>query len=183
MSKFLTPPVYYDSNGNLVEILKGEVAVLPGTTFTNSIAIGNGSIVTGSCSIAIGESAHTYNNNTIAIGYNSQSPAQGSIAIGSNTIAYSSNETGKGSIAIGMNSIVYGEGSIAIGSGITIGAQGNYLDYTVQIGFSDKTYTFKVGDKDVFGTITSAAGTFFINGTKYKATYDSSSATLNFVTA
>ena len=146
MSKFLTPPVWYDSNGNLVEILTGEVAALPSITFTNSMAIGKRSVVTGSYSIAIGEGAHTYEDNTIAIGYQSQSPAQGSIAIGSNTVAYSSATGAIGSIAIGNGSKVYGNGSIAIGSGIQIGSDVQDLDYTIQIGSSNKTYSAQIGD-------------------------------------
>ena len=35
MSKFLTPPVWYDGNGNLVEILEG-------TSGSNSVGIGKG---------------------------------------------------------------------------------------------------------------------------------------------
>ena len=74
-----------------------------------------------------------------------------------------------------------------------LGATSNYI----QIGSSDQGYTFKVGNKDVFGAIdgaasaastasaaaSAAASTFSINNTKYKATYDSGSATLNFVPA
>ena len=184
MSKFLTPPVWYDENENLVEILTGSIGTSPGAGITNSMAIGKGSVVAGSNSVAIGTSALNYGGDAIAIGYYAQTPAPGSIAIGLEAVA-APDDSYKGSenIVIGNNSQVIGDRSIAIGSGITLGTGENPVSYTIQIGAPDKPYTFKVGNRDVFGAIDAAAGTFFIGTTKYKATYNSGSATLNFVPA
>lgn len=225
MSKFLTPPVWYDENGNLVEILTGNISSESGT------ALGKGSFVTGHCSVAIGRLAQSSGDDTIIIGYNSNCPSgQGNIVIGTGSkashldsdtdastvignysevigpgniaigesitmgndnfdsienIAIGGNSVIQGGncIAIGSNSTVYGSDCIAIGGQIQLGTSESYASNTIQIGATDKPYTFKVGNKDVFGTINAAANTFAIGTTKYKATYDSSSATLNFVTA
>ena len=205
MSKFLTPPVWYDSEGNLVEILTGHISSYDGTvSYTGSMAIGKNASVEGNYSVAVGESTIIYNGSTTAIGYNTVSRGNGNIVIGYKAESYyvSNSESGNivigenssviggGSIAIGKNNTVIGNGSIAIGSGITFGTAENPVNYTIQIGSSDKGYNFKVGSRDVFAEIyaaksaaNTAAGTFFIGTTKYKATYDSDSYTLNFVPA
>ena len=198
MSKFLTPPVWYDSEGNLVEILTGHIVSYDGTvSYTGSMAIGKGASVEGNYSVAVGGSTANYDGDAITIGYNAVSRGNGNIVIGSRASSYYASDSesgnivigenslvaGDGSIAVGKSNQVYGNGSIAIGNGITLGSDENHLNYTIQIGSSGQTYTFKVGNRDVFGAIDTAAGTFFIGTTKYKATYDSSSATLNFVPA
>ena len=198
MSKFLTPPVWYDSEGNLVEILTGHIVSYDGTvSYTGSMAIGKGASVEGNYSVAVGESTSIYNGSTTAIGYNTVSRGNGNIVIGYKAESYyvsnqnsgniaigeDSSVIGGGSIAIGRNNKVIGNESIAIGSGITFGTVENPVNYTIQIGAPDKPYTFKVGNKDVVGAINTAAGTFSISGTRYRATYDSASATLNFVPA
>ena len=144
MSKFLTPPVWYDSNGNLVEILTGG-ALDTGTIYTNSMAIGKNSSVAGSYSIAIGDNTSAYDDNTIVIGYNASSYAPGCIAIGSRAAVYPDQGT-IGSIAIGKGSHVYGDGSIAIGEGINLGSDTNPLNYTIQIGAPDQTYSAQIGN-------------------------------------
>lgn len=220
MSKFLTPPVWYDSNGNLVEILTGEIS----KRVTDSMAIGKGAYVQNSYSVAVGTNARTDDANAIVIGYNSECSGLGSIVIGSNSealprdpgtdpsivignagkvagrrniaigenIKMGSNDfDSTGNIAIGRNSAVYGYGCIAIGEGIQLGGKtlGEEVSNIIQIGSSNTAYTFQVGNRNVFDEIednaskaAAAANTFSINDTPYKATYDSASATLNFIT-
>ena len=144
MSKFLTPPVWYDSNGNLVEILTGR-ALPEGTTYTGSMAIGKNSSVAGNYAIAIGDHTNAYADNTIAIGDGASSYAPGCIAIGARATVASGEGT-IGSIAIGKRSNVYGDGNIAIGEGITLGTEESPLNYTIQIGTPDQTYSAQIGN-------------------------------------
>ena len=144
MSKFLTPPVWYDSNGNLVEILTGG-ALNTGTTYTNSMAIGKNSSVAGNYSTAVGDHTNAYADNTIAIGCSAGSYAPGCIAIGSSATAAPDKGT-IGSIAIGKRSKVCGDGSIAIGEGIELGSDETPLNYTIQIGAPDQTYSAQIGN-------------------------------------
>ena len=93
MSKFLTPPVWYDKNGNLNEMLTGEasgggVAVGPvARAGSGGIAIGSNTQAS-SGGIAIGSNAHAASN-TIQLGYSAQTFAlhvgngQGTLKIGS----------------------------------------------------------------------------------------------------
>lgn len=145
MSKFLTPPVWYDSNGNLVEILTGGEMLPPGTIYTNSMAIGKDSSLAGSYAIAIGDHTNAYADNTIAIGDGASSYAPGCIAIGAGATVAPGEGT-IGSIAIGKGSHVCGNGSIAIGEGITLGSDGSPLNYTIQIGAPDQTYSAQIGN-------------------------------------
>lgn len=144
MSKFLTPPVWYDSNGNLVEILTGG-ALNTGTTYTNSMAIGKNSSVAGNYSTAVGDHTNAYADNTIAIGCSAGSYAPGCIAIGSSATAAPDKGT-IGSIAIGKGTLVCGDGSIAIGEGINLGSDTNPINYTIQIGAPDQTYSAQIGN-------------------------------------
>ena len=195
MSKFLTPPVWYDSNGNLVEILTGKIEYYGSTRLTGSMAIGKDAYVGGNDSVAVGDSTFIYDTKTTAIGHNAVSRGNGNIVIGyqAESISESANggnvaigEKGKaygdGSIAIGQNTVIYGNGSIAIGSGITLGTDESRLNHTIQIGGPQLSYTFKVGNINVFDAINNAAKTFYINAASYRATWDPASGTLNFIT-
>lgn len=181
MSKFLTPPVYYDSKGNLVEILKG-------ISQDGSVAIGKESSAYTS-SVVIGNSSQGLYGYGVSIGASSSASSQYSIAIGYGTTSTGIDENG--AIAIGKGTKLIGSNSIAIGNDISIGNLMNPENNVVQIGKDSITYTtFKVGNKDVFTAInaaTSAAGdaasTFFIGSSPYKATYDSNTASLNFIRA
>ena len=145
MSKFLTPPVWHDSNGNLVEILTGEVADYGETErVTGSMAVGKGAYAGESYSVAVGNGATIYDSNAIAIGYHTLSSGNGNIVIGYR--AKSTSDSKSESIAIGQNNVVYGDGSIAIGSGITLGTIKNPVSNIIQIGSSDKTYSAQIGD-------------------------------------
>ena len=264
MSKFLTPPVWYDGDGNLVEILakakshEGTKGTLPGAGVgvnanagngstaigTNasapnfsvaigcdakdstsggvavgaesmasggySVSVGLGATASGGHSVAIGGAFIDQNDNSetpttaagsaVAIGCGASATAFGCIAIGAGTTSKKSNSsvqnqpgaivigqnssvTGSNSIAIGKNSSVNGDGSIAIGSGITLGTDESRIDPTIQIGGPKLSYTFKVGNIDVFDAINTAAKTFYINTSSYTATYDPASGTLNFITS
>ena len=154
MSKFLTPPVWYDSKGNLVEILTGEVADYGATEterVTGSMAVGKGAYAGESYSVAVGNDATIYDSNTIAIGWHAGSSGNGNIVIGylahSEDFSDSESENSRsGSIVIGKNSTVYGDGSIAIGSGITLGTIKNPVSNIIQIGSSNVTYSAQIGD-------------------------------------
>ena len=147
MPKFSTPPMWYDKNGNLNEMLTGSVGTDPEVAITNSMAIGKDSIVAGNRSVAIGEGAGSYGSDAVAIGCGSQTTSPGSIAIGSNTVAAHDNSyNSRGSIAIGNNSQVVGDGSIVIGSGIMVGDEEGPINDTIQIGSFDKTYSAQIGN-------------------------------------
>lgn len=194
MSKFLTPPVWYDSNGNLVEILTGSVEYYGATRLTGSMAIGKDAYVGGNDSVAVGDSTIIHDERTTAIGHNAVSRGNGNIVIGYQAESVSESKSGNvaigekskvygdGSIAIGENSLVKGNGSIAIGSGITLGTDESPVSDTIQIGATGKPYTFQVGNRNVFDLINIAAKTFYINASSYAATWDPASGTLNFIT-
>lgn len=135
MSKFLTPPVWYDKNGNLNEMLTGN------TGTSNDIAIGSSATATGG-GIAIGGSA---SNGGIAI--RGSVGRGGGIAIGGNA--------SDGGMAIGVGASANEENGIAIGRYATAGASGCIaIGYdadastpnTIQLGDNATAYTLNVGD-------------------------------------
>lgn len=143
MSKFLTYPIWYDENGNLIEMLSG--AALPageGNPLTN-LAIGKSSVAGTSnekpsnFGTAVGYQARAYDYST-ALG--SKATAAGGIAIG-----YQAMATG-GGIGIGGTAIEggIGIGGTAVGSGIGIG--GTATAGKIQIGNSSQTYELTVGN-------------------------------------
>ena len=210
MSKFLTPPVWYDSNGNLVEILTG-ISKDGGVGIGKGVNAESGAVVIGNDTLASNATQDLNGSYRVWSGYTAaESPTVdmkpvviGTIREGLFSDYGSDMTTVSGSVLIGGN-INYEfpglniNGSTIINSKVMIsnaeegllqnvivigcqsGGLGAISDY-VQIGSSNKAYTFQVGNRDVFGAINSAASTFSINNTKYKAKYDSSSATLNFV--
>ena len=189
MSKFLTTPVWYDSRGNLVEILEA-------TSGSNSVVIGKGADASDQ-DVAIGKGCQSFgagvaigfnataSGDSVIVGCSSSSGYQGDVIVGNGSETDDSGDN----IILGNHSLTTGTdqklaGNIIIGNNIRLENTCN----TIQIGSSNTEYTFKVGSRDVFGEIdaaksaaNSASGTFFIGTTKYKAEYDSSSATLNFV--
>lgn len=148
MSKFLTPPVWYDKNGNLNEMLTGnaeapsDIAIGSRTTATGGgIAIGGSSSATVG-GIAIGGSA---SNGGIAI--RGSVGRGGGIAIGGNA--------SDGGMAIGVGASANEENGIAIGRYATAGASGCIaIGYdadastpnTIQLGDNATAYTLNVGD-------------------------------------
>ena len=124
MSKFLTPPVWYDKNGNLNDMLTGEA-------FDYGVAVGSKASA-GRGGVAVGVEASAYEDG-VAVGINATANDYG-IAIGSNATS-----DGYG-IAIGGNST---------GGGIAIG--GNAAANKVQLGSTNTTYDLTVGNGN--GTI------------------------------
>ena len=124
MSKFLTPPVWYDKNGNLNEMLTGEAS-------GGGVAVGNSA------------AAAMYG---VAVGYSSSGQSAG-VAVGSDANASS------GGIAVGYSSSADNAG-VAIGSnadassgGIAIGQDAHAASSnTIQLGDSALTFDLNVGD-------------------------------------
>ena len=151
MSKFLTPPVWYDKNGNLNEMLTGntetsyDIAIGSSTTAT-----GRGIAIDGSASsggIAIRGSAS--NGGTAIRG----SASRGGIAIGNGASANEEN-----GIAIGNSATLSESGNIAIGYYATAGALGCIAigdgadastPNTIQLGNNDTAYTLKIGNNTI----------------------------------
>ena len=129
MSKFLTPPVWYDKNGNLNDMLTGVASSYGVAVGSNADAIMGG--------VAVGYNA-SVDQEGVAVGMNATAKDYG-IAIGSNVtsdgygIAIGGNATGAG-IAIGAT---------ATGNGIAIG--GTAAANNVQLGNTDTTYDLTVG--------------------------------------
>lgn len=146
MSKFLTPPIWYDKNGNLNQMLTGNAAsssdIAIGSTASAS---GSGIAIRGSASlggIAIGGGA---DSGGIAIGGSADS---GGMAIGENASALSG-------IAIGPNASVSTSNSIAIGRYASAGGTGSIAigveastntSNTIQLGDNAIAYKLSVGN-------------------------------------
>ena len=136
MSTFLTPPVWYDQNGNLNKMLTGYA------TTSTDIAIGSGTEASDG-GIAIGSSGTTARDGGIAIGNSSsedggiaiEGSANGGIAIGGNS---------NGGIAIGGNSNAGALGCIAIGDGANTSTPN-----TIQLGNNNTAYTLKIGNNTI----------------------------------
>ena len=170
MSTFLTPPVWYDKNGNLIEMLTGKSvdnsSVVIGSSaktedvVTDSIVIYG--YVTGDLAkpadnaIVIGKAASVSASGAIAIGGGNSVVADGAIAIGHNAGAGVSGAVaiGDGAIAIGRNAGARASGAIAIGDGASATSPN-----TIQLGKSDTKYTLQVGN----GTGTSKIGALSFN--------------------
>lgn len=119
MSKFLTPPVWYDKNGNVNKMLNGVIF-----SGNGGIPIGEEASVGGRNGIAIGQKASTISPNGIAIGGGANVSSGNGIAIGG---------------TVGLSS----DNGIAIGQGANVSTQN-----TIQLGNNDTTYTLNVGDGD-----------------------------------
>lgn len=149
MSKFLTPPVWYDKNGE-------EINIFNNTTYHGTVentAIGTSAIAGGSSAVggavAVGSQAQAKEPLSIAIGsYNDdnfqtvQALAYGSIAIGGGAKANADSTDG---IAIGSRA-TSGQGGIAIGAGASATAN------QIQLGNPSLRYDLKIGS-GVSGTI------------------------------
>ena len=119
MSKFLTPPVWYDKNGNLNDMLTGAAS-------SDGVAVGsNAGAVMGGVAVGYNSGA---SNEGVAVGYKATADDYG-IAIGSNVTS-----DGYG-IAIGAD---------ATGHGIAIG--GTAAANKVQLGSTNTTYDLTVGN-------------------------------------
>ena len=130
MSKFLTPPVWYDQNGNLNEMLTGNAKS------SGDIAIGSGSTANGG-GIAIGGSV---SGGGIAIGGGTSG---GGIAIGGGATATGGIAIGRGATAAG-NQIQLGNNdtrctlNVGDGNGVTSG----YIEKGISYPNNDSEYGF-----------------------------------------
>ena len=155
MSKFLTPPVWYDKNGNLNNMLTGEasgngVAVGPVTTATSKgVAVGYNA---GAYNEGVAVGTYSTADNGIAVG--TYADADNGIAIGPHAAAYSNGIAVGGSAAEGGIAI----GGEAAGNGITIG--GTAAANKVQLGNTSTAYDLTVGN---------GSGTLNIGNIAFKA--------------
>lgn len=165
MSKLLTPPVWYNENGNLVTAPESStdvtgLAIGHNATASNgstAIGISAGSETNSSCvvvgasakasginSVVIGAGAHNTSGNNVVIGTSSYTDGDGvsgsTNSSGSVVVGYNSNVNGWKSVVIGSDCSLYGNGSICIGYGIKIGATGRPVDGRIQIGDTTLSY-------------------------------------------
>lgn len=153
MSKFLTPPSWYDKNGSEINIFDNTTyeANGPFNTAIGRSAVAGRSLGQGSGfgAVAVGSQAHATGPNSIAIGSydetsggssrNVEALASGSIAIGGGAKANADSTDG---IAIGRGA-TSGQGGIAIGAGADAIAD------QIQLGNNNTAYTLNVGNGDV----------------------------------
>lgn len=147
MSKFLTPPVWYDKNGNLIEMLTGDAGA-PSDIAIGSTASADGGGLPGT--VAIVGSADT---GGIAIG--DLSVAHSGIAIGSNASVNAVN-----SIAIGLYASADTTETIAIGTEARMSTPN-----TIQLGGNSKAYTLSVGNGRMSLNIGSTAERNWVSAT------------------
>ena len=163
MSKFLTPPVWYDKNGS-------EINIFNNTTYSGTpenTAIGT-SAIAGSegggygSAVAVGSQAQAKASLSIAIGsYNDdnfqtvQALATGSIAIGAGAKANADSTDG---IAIGSRT-TSGQGGIAIGGGAHANAN------QIQLGNNNTAYTLSIGNGRMSLNIGSTAQKKWVSAT------------------
>lgn len=161
MSKFLTPPVWYDGYGTLNDMLTGKSVEVEGgnvvigssaeagaNVFTSVViygsATGTQSAPTSNAIIA-GNNASASSTGVVAIGAGSSATAEGAVASG-----LSAKAKNTGAIAIGRNAEAEASGSIAIGDGASAPSQN-----TIQLGNNSTAYTLNVGNGN--GTINGTA--------------------------
>ena len=134
MSKFLTPPIWYDKNGNLNEMLTGDAGA------PSDIAIGSGTIARGGGGIAIGRGATMTGGGGIAIGNSAVVEVEGAIAIGDGATASAPN-----TIQLGKNAaytLRVGNGRMSLNIGST--AESNWVSATSN-GVSKGLYLVRYG--------------------------------------
>lgn len=119
MSKFLTPPVWYDKNGNLNEMLTGDAKKSNEEAFQSNLAVGNSSIA----GTANGSGGST------SIGFGAHGGDRATV-VGSFTDA-------------GDESIGIGYGLSVTGGGIGIG--GNATANQIRLGNPNVIYDLKIG--------------------------------------
>lgn len=133
MSKFLTPPVWYDKNGNLNEMLTGEasgggVAVGPvASAYSKGVAIGSNAQAGGDASsggVAVGSNADA-SSGGIAIGSNADAASPNTIQLGDSAKTFALN-VGDGTGTLKIGGIAFHKQRISNNSAI-IGTPGVYL--------------------------------------------------------
>lgn len=157
MSKFLTPPSWYDKNGEEINIFNNTtyygtvkntaigtsaIAGSEGDSYGSAVAVGSQAQAKASLSIAIG----SYNDDNFQT---VQALAYGSIAIGAGAKANADSTDG---IAIGSRTtsgqggIAIGGGTSATGGGIAIGAVASATANQIQLGNNNTAYTLNIGN-------------------------------------
>lgn len=150
MSKFLTPPVWYDGYGTLNDMLTGksveEGSVVIGSSAEASANVFSSVIISGSATgtksaptsnaIIAGTGASAAGVGVIAIGAGSSATAKGAVAYG-----FSAQAKNTGAIAIGRSAEAEAVGAIAIGDGASASSQN-----TIQLGNNNTAYTLNVGN-------------------------------------
>lgn len=135
MSKFLTPPIWYDKNGNLNQMLTGYAGA------PSDIAIGSRSVASGGGVVAIGQGANATGGGSVAIGNSALASLARCIAIGDGATA-----SGTNIIQLGNNSVAYtlsvGNGRMSLNVGST--AESNWVSATSD-GISQGLYLVKYG--------------------------------------
>lgn len=134
MSKFLTPPVWYDKNGEENQSL------------VNAANAG----VSGPTNIAFGLDAKSGTDNDshscIAIGYEATATGCNAIAIGSYDSDAQPVGPDAGTRATGSGTIVIGGGASATGGGIAIGDGASAIANQIQLGNPSSRYDLKIGN-------------------------------------
>lgn len=160
MSKFLTPPSWYDKNGSEINIFDNTTYGANGpfnTAIGRSAIAGSEGMSYGA--VAVGSQAHATGIDSIAIGSydetgygsfrNVEALATGSIAIGA----------GAKTNADSTDGIAIGRGTTSSQGGIAIGAGASAIgDDMIQLGNNNTAYTLNVGN-----------GTGTINGVRLSA--------------
>lgn len=150
MSKFLTPPVWYDGYGTLNDMLTGksveEGNVVIGSDAESGANVFSSVVIYGSATgtqsaptsnaIIAGINASASGAGVIAIGGGSSATAEGAVASG-----LSAKAKNTGAVAIGRNAEAEALGAIAIGDGASASSQN-----TIQLGSSSKEYSMRIGN-------------------------------------
>lgn len=156
MSKFLTPPVWYDKNGEENQSLVNTAGIGIGGPVNIAFGLDAKSGADGnshSC-IAIGYEATATGSSAIAIGSYDSEGSDTARAIGSEAIAIGGGASAAdGSIAIGnaagadfYDSIAIGRGAVSTTGGIAIGAGASTTGNQIQLGKNDTAYTLNIGN-------------------------------------
>lgn len=155
MSKFLTPPVWYDKNGEENQSL---------VNYANSG-------VDGPTNIAFGLDAKSGTDNDshscIAIGYQATATGKSAIAIGSYDSNGNSAGPSTGVSAIGLGTIAIGGGAIASDGSLAIGDQANAnISDSIAIGSKATagSHQIQLGDNNNLFNLTVGNGAGTING-------------------
>lgn len=148
MSKFLTPPVWYDKNGEENQSLVNYANA--GVSGPTNIAFGldakSGTDNDSHSCIAVGYQATATGQGAIAVGSydsngNPATPSTGASAIGPGTIAIGGGASATdGSLAIGDSASANVPDSIAIGGSATAGS------HQIQLGGNNNLFNLTVGD-------------------------------------
>lgn len=159
MSKFLTPPVWYDKNGEENQSLVNTAGIGIGGPVNIAFGLDAKSGADGSSHscIAIGYEATATGSSAIAIGSYDSEGSDTARAIGSEAIAIGGGASAaNGSIAIGnaagadfYDSIAIGRGAVSTTGGIAIGAGASTTGNQIQLGNNDTAYTLNIGKNTI----------------------------------